>query len=64
MNTVKKYFRDSLKEFNNVTWPTQNQAIRISVIVLVFIVVSAAVLGLVDQLLSKGYQLLLNLNLS
>ncbi|MCK5609486.1 preprotein translocase subunit SecE [Candidatus Pacearchaeota archaeon] len=53
---MKTYFRNAIKEFNNVTWPTQKQAIRVSAIVFVFMIISAVILGTVDQLLSIGYQ--------
>lgn len=58
---IRKYFRDSVKELNNVTWPTRDQAIRITKIVFVFMVVSAIVLGVIDFLLTEGFQRLLSL---
>ncbi|MBN2096401.1 preprotein translocase subunit SecE [Candidatus Peregrinibacteria bacterium] len=62
MRTLKQYFKDSIQEFNNVTWPTRKQAVRISTIVFVFMIVSAIVLGIVDRLLASGYQVLLSLS--
>jgi preprotein translocase SecE subunit len=62
MQVVIQYFRDSVAEFNNITWPTRRQAVRISVIVLAFMVVSAIVLGALDQLLAMGYQSLLTIH--
>jgi len=62
MRTLKQYFKDSIQEFNNVTWPTRKQAIRISTIVFIFMIVSAIVLGVVDYLLSSGYKALLTLS--
>ncbi len=62
MNSVKKYFKGAIKEFNSVTWPTQKQAIRISTIVLIFMIISAIVLGIVDQLLSTGYKAILSIS--
>lgn len=59
MTKLKQYFRGAVHELNSVTWPTRKQAIRISIIVFVFMVVSAIVLGIVDQLLSVGYKSLL-----
>ena len=61
MSKLKQYFKGAIQEFNNVTWPTRKQAIRISTIVLIFIIVSAIVLGIVDQMLSVGYKALLSL---
>ena len=63
MNKIKQYFKDSIQEFNSVTWPTKNQAIRISMIVFIFMIVSAIVLGFIDLLLALGYEKLLTLSL-
>jgi preprotein translocase SecE subunit len=62
MNKIKQYIKDSIQDFNSVTWPTKKQAIRISTIVFVFMVVGAVVLGVTDQLLADGYQMLLSLS--
>jgi len=61
MQAVINYFKEALQEFNNITWPTRNQAVRISIIVLAFMVVSAAVFGILDQLLALGFQTLVKL---
>ena len=63
MQVVINYFKDALQEFNNITWPTRNQAIRISIIVLAFMAVSAVVLGALDQLLTLGFQNLIKISL-
>jgi preprotein translocase SecE subunit len=63
INFFVNYFRSSVQEFNNITWPTRKQAIRISIIVLVFMVVSAIILGALDQLLAMGFQSLVKLPL-
>ncbi len=59
MSKIKQYFIGAIQEFNNVTWPTRRQAIRISTIVFIFMIISAIILGIVDYLLSAGYQSLL-----
>ena len=63
MQAVIHYFRESMAEFNNITWPTRKQAVRISVIVLAFMLASAAVLGALDQLLAMGYKALMTISL-
>lgn len=63
MSKLKQYFKGAIQEFNNVTWPTRKQAIRISTIVLIFIIIGAIALGIVDQLLSVGYKTLLSISL-
>jgi preprotein translocase SecE subunit len=57
--SVKKYIQNSVRELHNVSWPTRNQAIRITTIVFLFMIISAALLGLVDQLLTIAYRTLL-----
>ena len=61
MKKIHQYLKNSIQEFNNVTWPTKKQAIRISTIVFIFMIISAIILGAVDQLLASGYKLLLSI---
>lgn len=56
---LKKYLRESFAELNNVTWPTRKQGIRITTIVFIFMIVAAAVLGVLDYLFSLGIRSLL-----
>lgn len=54
------YFRGALTELSKVRWPTHNQAIRLSVIVIGFTFAAAFVYGIVDYLLGQGMTLLLS----
>lgn len=56
-----KYLKESIAELHNVTWPTRKRGIRITTIVIIFMVVSAIVLGLMDQLFAWGIRNLLAL---
>jgi len=60
-NAVKKYLRSSFEELSKVTWPTKNQAVRLTMIVLGFCLVIAIVLGAVDFGLNEGFTQLLKL---
>lgn len=60
-NVFTKYVRDSFQELTKVTWPTKNQAIKITAIVLGFTLVFAAFLGVLDYIFGTGYLLLINL---
>ena len=53
MSAIVSYFNGSLEELKLVRWPTQQQAIRLTVITLVFIVVSSAFFGLLDALFTE-----------
>ena len=56
-----KYLKDSFAELNNVTWPTRKQGIRITVIVLLFMLISGLALGVIDYLFTLGMKALLSL---
>ena len=47
------YVNEALEELHHVRWPTRQQAIRLSAVVLGFTVASAAAFGIVDFLLSQ-----------
>lgn len=56
-----KYLKDSIAELHNVTWPTRKRGIRLTIIVFIFMMASAAFLGFMDQIFSWGVRLLLAL---
>ena len=59
MNSLLSYFTDSLEELRQVRWPTQQQAIRLTVIVIGFIIVASIFFGIVDGILSEVIRLTL-----
>jgi preprotein translocase SecE subunit len=59
VSATTAYFRGALAELHQVRWPTRNQAIRLSGIVLGFTLAAAAVYGVVDFLLGQGMAQLL-----
>ncbi len=59
MNAVTSYIRGSLEELHQVRWPTQQQAVRLTVIVVGFIAASAAFFGLSDAILVQIIRLTL-----
>ena len=61
---MKQYIQDSIQELNHVTWPTRKQAIRITIIVLVFMLASAIFLGIVDQIFAVAYKAYLSLKIN
>jgi len=60
LTPVAQYFRGALAEFRHVRWPTQQQAVRLSLIVIGFTLVTAFVYGFIDFFLGQGMALLLN----
>ena len=60
-NALVNYIKKSFEELTKVTWPTKNQAVRLTIIVLIFCVIVAFLLGAFDYLFSLLYNYLLNL---
>ncbi len=61
-NGLTAYFVNSFQELRKVTWPTKNQAIKLTGIVLGFCLASALLIGIVDALFNYGYKYLLTLS--
>lgn len=60
-NIIKRYVRESFLELSHVTWPTRNQAVNLSILVVAFVFVSAIVIAAFDYIFNFGYQYLLTL---
>lgn len=61
MNTLFHYINDALEELRHVRWPTRQQAVRFSIIVLAFTAVCAVIFGIADFLLTEGLEYLISL---
>jgi preprotein translocase subunit SecE len=57
---IIEYFEESFQELKKVTWPTKNQAVRLTLLVLGFCIASAVVIGVMDALFSYGHQRLVD----
>lgn len=53
MNAISEYIRGSLEELHLVQWPTQQQSVRLTLIVIGFIAACAVFFGIVDGVLSE-----------
>ncbi len=51
MKAFLTYLRGSLEELHLVRWPTQQQATKLTIIVIGFIAVTAAFFGIIDAFL-------------
>lgn len=58
-NRIVKYLKETRAELRKVTWPTREEAVRLTGIVLATTVAFSLFLGLVDYLLSKVFALLI-----
>jgi preprotein translocase subunit SecE len=54
-----KFFKDIISELKKVTWPTPKELVKNSGAVIAFIVVTAVIVGLMDQGLAQLFKLVL-----
>ena len=58
-NVLQRYYRETMGEIRKVNWPTTKEALHLTRIVLIVLVVMAAILGLLDFVFSKIIGLIL-----
>jgi len=58
---TKNYIGESISELRKATWPTKNQAVKLTVIVLGFTMVFTVALIALDYILNTGFTQLLNI---
>ena len=58
-NKLQIFFRETMGELRKVTWPTRQEAINLTTIVLIVIGVMSLFLGLLDFLFSYLFSLIL-----
>jgi preprotein translocase subunit SecE len=60
-NPVTRYLRETSAELRKVTWPTRQEAIRLTVIVLIVVSAMSALLGVLDFVFSRIIAFILSL---
>jgi preprotein translocase subunit SecE len=60
INSLKNYFSSCYEELQKVTWPTKNEAVKMTVIVLVFCILFGVFLGVFDFLFSELHKLVIS----
>ena len=58
MSKIRSFFKESRQELSKVIWPTREEVVTSTKVVLVSVVIFAAILGLVDYLLLQGLYLI------
>jgi preprotein translocase subunit SecE len=53
-NPLAQYFRETQGELRKVTWPTWDETIRLSVVVIIVLILASIFLGSIDILLSQA----------
>jgi len=55
-NKIAKYLAETKAELLKVTWPTRQQAIRLTLAVIFFSIILAAFIGVMDFIFSQSLQ--------
>jgi len=55
------YLKDSTHELKLVTWPKQDELLRLTIITIIFVIISAIILGTIDFGFAQGYKWILSL---
>jgi len=57
--SIIRYLKETRAELRKVTWPSREEAIRLTLVVITTILVMAIVLGLLDYIYSKIIDLII-----
>jgi preprotein translocase subunit SecE len=60
-NAIVRYYRETVGELRKVVWPTREEALRLTYIVLIVITAMAILLGTADYLFGQLIRLLIGL---
>jgi len=58
-NKIQKWWRETVGELRKVTWPTKEEALKMTKIVIIVVILTAVFLGVVDFVFSRLIGLLL-----
>ncbi|MDD3861578.1 MAG: preprotein translocase subunit SecE [Candidatus Gracilibacteria bacterium] len=62
-NAITRYIKGSIEEIGKVTWPTKNQAVKLTIIVFIFVLIATIALTFVDFGFNEIYNYILKLNI-
>ena len=60
-NAIVRFYRETVGELRKVTWPTRQEAINLTIIVLIVTFGMSAFLGMLDYLFSQLFGLILGI---
>jgi preprotein translocase subunit SecE len=61
--SITQYLRDTRSELNKVVWPTREEAINLTIVVLIVTIIMTIILGGIDWVFSQVLNFLLTLEL-
>jgi len=56
---IRKFYRETIAELRKVSWPTRSEAINLTRVVLIVILLMGAFLGILDYLFTQLFGLIL-----
>lgn len=56
---IRKFYRETVAELRKVSWPTRSEAINLTRVVLIVILLMSTFLGLLDYLFTQLFGLIL-----
>jgi len=56
---IRKFYRETAAELRKVSWPTRSEAINLTRVVLIVILIMGAFLGILDYLFTQLFGLIL-----
>jgi preprotein translocase subunit SecE len=58
-NFIVRFINETMGELRKVSWPTRDEALRLTAVVLVVMIASSLFLGAIDGILTELFRLLL-----
>jgi preprotein translocase subunit SecE len=59
-NAVQRFIRETMGELRKVSWPTREEAINLTKVVLIVMIITGAFLGALDYLFLQVFKLILS----
>ena len=60
-NRIQRYFRETIGELRKVSWPSRQEALNLTKVVLIVIIAFSSFLGILDFLYSRFFAFILGL---
>jgi preprotein translocase subunit SecE len=58
-NFIVRYFKETRAELRKVTWPSRQEALNLTLIVVGFTIFMAALLGIIDEVFERVFRLII-----
>ena len=58
-NRIQRYIKETIGELKKVNWPTRQEAINLTIIVLIVTFAMSAILGVLDLIFARVFALIL-----